>query len=123
VLPEIRSLGAGLVAVSPQIPGQSRSTAEQQGLEFEVLSDAGNRLAREFGVAFQLGEPVRRTYQGFGLDLPAINGDDSFELPLTATYVIDTDGTIVHAFVDPDYCKRMEPADILRVLENLRESD
>ena len=123
VLPEIESLAASLLAVSPQLPDGSLSTAEQQGLQFEVLSDVGNRVAREFGIVFQLGEPVRKTYQGFGLNLPAINGDDSFELPLTATYVIDTDGTIVHALVDPDYCKRLEPAEILRALETLKHSD
>lgn len=123
VLSEIQSLGASLVAVSPQLPDGSLSTAEQQGLEFEVLSDVGNRVAREFGIAFQLGEPLRETYQGFGLDFPTINGDESFELPLTATYVIGTDATIVHALVDPDYCKRLEPAEILQVLETLKNSD
>ena len=68
VLPEIQSLGASLLAVSPQLPDGSLSTAEQQGLQFEVLSDVGNRVAREFGIVFRLGEPARMTYQGFGLN-------------------------------------------------------
>jgi peroxiredoxin len=122
-LSEIKSLGADLVAVSPQLPGGSLSTVEQHALGFEVLSDAGNRVARDFGIAFELGEALRETYRGFGLDLSAVNGDDSFELPLTATYVIDTDGTIVRAFVDPDYCKRLEPEEIVRVLATMRDRD
>jgi peroxiredoxin len=120
-LPEIKSLGANLVAISPQLPDGSLSTVEQHALEFEVLSDTGNRVAREFGLVFKMGEALRETYQGFGLDWPAINGDDSFELPLTATYVIDTNGTIAHDFVDTDYCKRLEPAEILAVLRTLRD--
>jgi peroxiredoxin len=122
-LPEIKSLGADLVAISPQLPDGSLSTVERHALEFEVLSDVGNRVARDFGIVFEVGEPLRETYRGFGLDLRAMNGDDNFELPLTATYVIDTDGTIVHAFVDPDYCKRLEPAEIIQVLETMRDRD
>jgi peroxiredoxin len=121
--PEIQSLGANLVAISPQLPEGSRSTAEQHTLEFAVLSDVGNRVAHEFGLVFEVVEPLREVYRGFGLDFPAINGDDSFELPLTATYVIDTDHTVAYAFVDSDYCKRLEPTEILRVLRTMKDPD
>jgi peroxiredoxin len=121
--PEIQSLGANLVAISPQLPDGSLSTAEQHALEFAVLSDAGNRVAHEFGLVFEVVEPLREVYRGFGLDFPAINGDDSFELPLTATYVIDTEHTVAYAFVDPDYCKRLEPTEIIRVLTTMKNLD
>lgn len=95
--------------------------AEKNELSFEVLSDVGNRTAREFGLVFVLPETLRPLYQGFGIDLPAANGDDSFELPLPATYVIDVAGTIMHAFVDADYTKRLEPSGIIAVLKERAE--
>lgn len=69
---------------------------------------------------FTLPEYVRPVYAKFGIDLPAANGDDSFELPVTATYVIDKDGVIRWAHVDLDYRTRAEPRDILRALAKLK---
>ena len=117
----IRELGATLVAVSPQTPDSSLSTMERNYLEFDVLSDSGNKLAREFGIVFQLPTELRPIYASFGIDLPSVNGDDSFELPLTATYVIDQDQKIRFAFVDADYTKRMEPAEIVAVLSEMKK--
>ena len=84
-LPGIKKLGASLVAVSPQTPDNSVSTAERLKLTFEVLSDVGNRVARQFGIVFTLSEELRPIYAGFGIDIPAANGDDTFELPMPAT--------------------------------------
>ncbi|MGF1495985.1 MAG: peroxiredoxin-like family protein [Elainellaceae cyanobacterium] len=116
-LPEIQALGATLVAVSPETPDSSLTTAEKNELEFQVLSDVGNQVARQFGLVFTLPEDLRPIYAGFGLDIPAHNGDDTFELPLAATYVVAADGTIVHAFVDADYTKRLEPDEIVAALK------
>jgi len=118
-LPEIEALGANLVAVSPQLPEKSLSTAEDNKVKFEVLSDVGNRVAREFGLVFTLAESLRPLYKQFGVDVAAANGDESYELPITATYVIDRDGTIAHAFVDTDYTKRLEPADAVAALKEI----
>lgn len=116
-LPEIEALGANLVAISPQLPEKSLSTAEENKVSFEVLSDAGNKVARAFGLVFTLAESLRPLYKKFGADVAAANGDESYELPITATYVIDMDGTIVHAFVDTDYTKRLEPAEAVEALK------
>ena len=118
-LPEIEALGAKLVTVSPQLPDNSLNTAEKLELTFEVLSDVGNKVAREFGLVFTLPEEMRSIYQDFGIDLPAANGDESFELPMPATYVIDRSGIIRLAFVDIDYTKRLDPEDIIAALKNL----
>jgi peroxiredoxin len=119
VLPEIESLGAQLVAVSPNMPDRSLSTVEKNDLSFEVLSDVGNHVTRDFGLVFTLSEELRPIYASFGIDIPAYNGDDTFELPMPATYVIVTDGTITYAFVDADYTKRMEPSEVVDVLKNM----
>ncbi|NET45029.1 peroxiredoxin-like family protein [Okeania sp. SIO2B3] len=115
-LPQITELGAKLIAISPETPDNSLSTTEKNELTFEVLSDSGNQVAKEFGLVFQLPEELRPIYQSFGVDLPAYNGDESFELPIPATYVIASDGTIIHAFVNPDYTQRLDPEEIINVL-------
>ena len=118
-LPEIESLGANLVAISPQLPEKSLSTAEENKVSFEVLSDLGNKVALEFGLVFALPENLQAVYNKFDIDVAASNGDDSYELPITATYVIDSEGTIVHSFVDADYRKRFEPVEAVEVLKKL----
>ncbi|NES77071.1 MULTISPECIES: peroxiredoxin-like family protein [Okeania] len=117
-LPQITELGAKLIAISPETPDNSLSTTEKNELTFEVLSDRGNQVAKEFGLVFQLPEELRPIYQSFGIDLPAYNGDESFELPIPATYVVASDGTIIHAFVNPDYTQRLDPEEIINVLNN-----
>jgi peroxiredoxin len=118
-LPEFERLGASLVAVSPQTPDASLSTVEKNKLGFAVLSDAGSRAAKAYGIAFDLAEELRPIYTRFGHALPNLNGDTSWVLPIPATFVIDRDGTIALAFVDVDYRNRLEPAEIVRLLEAL----
>lgn len=118
-LPEFQRRGAQLAAVSPQTPDNSLSTAEKAALSFEVLSDVGNRAARQFGIVFTLPEELRTVYERFGIDIPAHNCDRTFELPIPATYVIAADGLIRYAHVNSDYTSRAEPADILAALERL----
>lgn len=115
-LPPIKLLGAELVAISPQIPDESMSTAEKNNLAFPVLSDVGSATAKAYGIAFDLAEELRPIYTRFGHALPEKNGDDSWLLPIPATYVIDTNGTVVLAFVDVDYRNRLEPAEIVSAL-------
>jgi peroxiredoxin len=121
-LPEIKSLGAELVTISPQLPDNSLSTAEKLALDFEVLSDVGNNVAGTFGIVFKLSEKVQEIYKNFGIDLPSANGDQSFDLPIPATYVIARDGVIQHAFVDADYTNRLDPEIIIEELQKLKSS-
>ncbi len=119
-LPSIRETGAQLVAISPNQPDHSLSSIEKHGLSFEVLSDEGNKLARQFGLVFSLAEELRPIYTQFEFALPDFNGDASWELPIPATYVIDTDGTVVHAFINADYTQRQEPVEIVAILQKMR---
>lgn len=88
-------------------------------LEFDVLSDVGLHTASDYGLVFVLPESLRPLYADFGIDLPASNGDDTFRLPLPATYVIAQDGTITWSFLSTDYTTRAEPDDILEALADL----
>ena len=119
-LPRIRASGAQLIAVSPQTPDHSLNTAAKHNLSFEVLSDLGNRIARAYGLVFTLPEALRPLYRSWGIDLREWNGDDSHELPVPATYVIDQEGMVRAAYVNVDYTQRLEPADILAALRSIR---
>ena len=119
-LPEIRALDATLVGISPETPDNSLTAIEKHQLEFEVLSDVGNRIARSFGLLFTVYEEMRPLYLKWGLDVPASNGDDSWELPVPATYVIGRNGVIHAAHVDKDYTRRMEPDAVVTALQELQ---
>ncbi len=118
-LPEIKLLDAQLIAISPNTPDNSISSIEKHGLEFEVLTDAGNKIAKEFRLVFNLAEELRPIYKQFNFDIPKYNGDESWELPIPATYIVNTDGKIMHAFVNADYTKRIEPTEIISKLKEL----
>ncbi|MEK6197042.1 MAG: AhpC/TSA family protein [Desulfobacterales bacterium] len=119
-LPEIKSLGAELVTISPQLPDNSLSTAEKLALNFEVLSDVGNKVARDFGLVFKLTEKMQEIYKNFGIDLVLANGDQSYELPIPATYVIAQDSIIQLASADADYTNRLDPEIIIAELHKLK---
>jgi len=118
-LGDIENLGASLVAISPQTPDNSLSTAEKNDLKFEVLSDVGNQTANQFGLVFKLDSSLHEIYTKFGLTLPKFNGDDSWEIPLPGTYVIDKDRTVKYAFANADYTKRAEPDEVIAKLKEL----
>ena len=118
-LTNIKAEGATLLALTPELPDESISTSEKHHLEFEVLSDVHNKVAKEYGVVFKLTDDVAKIYnEKFGLN--EHNGDTSNELPLAVTYIIDTDGTIAYAFLDFDYRNRAEPTEITAFLKNMK---
>jgi peroxiredoxin len=119
LLPEITRLGATLLALSPQIDAASRRTATTKELTFPVLSDRGNAVARQYGLVYNATSTLRQIYLRLGTNLRDFNGDDSWELPLPATFVIDQRQQIRLAFVNPDYTQRLEPARLLTSLQEI----
>jgi peroxiredoxin len=123
VLPEIQAHGAQLVAMTPETPDKAMLTAESNAIAIDILSDAGNQIADEMGLVFELPQALRPIYEQFGIDLPACNGDNSFKLPVPATYIVDQDGSIVYHFVNADYTQRLEPEEIIAKLTMLYGPD
>ncbi len=119
VLPDIIGAGASLLAVSPESIARVKFTMEKNQLDFYVLSDAGNKVTRQYGLLFQIDEDLRPLFLEWGLDIPAHNLDDTWEVPIPATYIINTDGRVFESYVEKDYTKRMEPEAILRALERI----
>jgi peroxiredoxin len=119
MLPRIAAAGASIVAISPEKPDDTVSTAEKNALSFPVLSDVGHATGRAFGVVYAFTDDVRQVYEGFKLDIPQKNAaPDDWSLPLSATYVIGTDGGILFADTRVDYRERTDPLEVLRVLEH-----
>jgi peroxiredoxin len=116
ILPEIDQAGATLAAVSPQTVKQSFFMRDQHKLRFPLFSDAGNIVARQFGLTYRIPDEQRAVYQRAFVNLPFVNGDESWELPIPATYIIDRDGTVLYASANEDYTERPEPEDIVRIL-------
>jgi len=116
VLPAIEEAGATLVAISPQTVKQSFFMADQHRLGFRLLSDAGNQVARQFGLVYRVPPEQESIYRRAFINLPLTNGDESWELPIPATYVAERDGTVLFAYANEDYAERAEPGEIVESL-------
>ncbi|HEY1720570.1 MAG TPA: peroxiredoxin-like family protein [Magnetospirillaceae bacterium] len=118
-LPEITERGARVVAISPQTAPNSRKSARQNNLQFPILSDEKGNVAAAFGLRFRLPDYLIDLYKSFKNDLPTLNDDPSWTLPMPGRFVIGTDGVIAYAEVNPDYTKRPDPSELLPVLDRL----
>jgi len=118
-VPLIEKARASFVTISPQTVKQSYFMHDQHKLTFPLLADAGNKVARQFGLTYRVPAAQEAVYRRAFVNLPFTNGDDSWELPIPATFVIDRDRAIAYASANEDYTERPEPAEILRVLTNL----
>lgn len=116
----VRAAGASLVAISPQNAANSRRSQRENKLSFPILADHGNDVAAAFGLRFRLPDELIAVYRGFGVDLPVLNAEPSWTLPMPARFVIAPDGRIAYAEVQADYTRRPEPSDLLPVLERLK---
>ena len=116
---EIRSLGATLIAISPQTQEKNAEIHAKHRLEYPVLSDAGNAYAQQLGLTFTFPDDLRAIYEQFSLDVPGHNGDDSWTLPIPARFIVQQDGTITKVDADPDYTRRPEPASAIEALKAL----
>ena len=116
IYPQIKEAGASLVAISPQTVHHSYLMADQHKLRFPLLSDAGSKVAQAFGLAYRVPEYQQEIYRRVFVNLPFVNGDDSWQLPIPATYILGRDGTALYASANPDYTDRPEPSEILSLI-------
>lgn len=128
IIQQIKSLGASLAAISPQTVHQNYLMADQHKLQFPLLSDAGNKVAKQFGVAYRVPDYQQEVYGRAFVNLPFVNGDSPWGLPIPATYIIGrqhsaSEGSratqILYTSANPDYTDRPEPTDILSFLAQL----
>lgn len=120
-LPKFKEAGAQLIAISPESPDNSLSTIEKHRLAFSVLSDVDSTIARQYGIIYQVPPYLIPVYEKFGVDIKSHNASDKLELPLPATYVVDSNQKIIYAFANEDYTIRADIKDILETLNKLRK--
>jgi peroxiredoxin len=116
----ITALGADLIAISPQRRVHSREMKEKHNLPFEVLNDRGNMVAKQFGLVFAFPEDLKQVYLKLGIDVAKHNGEDTWELPMPARYVVDQSKKIRWAAVEPDYTVRPEPDETIAFLKKMK---
>lgn len=123
IAPAAERLGATVLAIAPEAPQHAEELREKFHLTFDLLHDQDNRLAKRFGIAFTLDAKTVRLYEGYDIDVAESNQTGKHELPIPATYVIDTDGVIRYAYVNEDYKKRAKPKDVIKALEKVVKGD
>jgi peroxiredoxin len=116
----IRSLGADLMAISPELPDNTLTMAEKLAIPIDILSDATSEVMKKYRLWFTVPAEVKALYlEKFGLNLEKHNGAGRWELPVPATYVLDRGGNVRAGEADPDYTVRMEPSDVVTALRNI----
>lgn len=111
--------GASLVVISPQTQANSKKSHDEKAPDVDILVDDDNTIARKLGLVFSLPEDLREIYLSFGIDLVQANGNDKWELPMPTRLIIDTDGTVRHVHVEPDYTQRPDPSETLAALKTV----
>jgi len=103
-----------VIAVSPQSKEETRKLAEANSIEYKLIADTSNKVSKKFGLSFTIPEEiVSALSQGpNALNLKEFYGKDEIEIPVPATYVIDSDGRIVYAFINENFMKRADVAEI-----------
>ncbi|MTH51955.1 redoxin domain-containing protein [Bacillus mangrovi] len=119
VLSEIHEAGAELIAISPETPDASLSTKEKNELTYHVLSDEGNVTAKQFNLVYQMPEYLIELYKEKDLDVPGHNGDESWTLPVSGTFIADQTGHIIYSYVKADYKDRAEPSEVVSELKKI----
>lgn len=116
----IRSLGADLIAVSPESPDNTMTMAEKHAIPIDILSDATSEALKKYRLWYAVPAEVKTLYlEKFGLNLEKYNGEGRWELPVPATYVLDSEGVVRAGEADPDYTVRMEPADVVAAIRTI----
>ena len=116
---QFKEKGAIMVAVSPQLVTYNKAMKEEKNLSFEILSDPGNQIAEKYRIKYEMPEDLIKVYKQFGLKVDEHNGDDSWTLPMPARLIIDQEGIIRYAEINPDYTERPEPEDTLAALREI----
>ncbi|KAI0482934.1 AhpC-TSA-domain-containing protein [Xylariaceae sp. FL0804] len=119
-LADFEARGVALVAVTPELPDTSLSAAEKAGLEFPVLTDRHNALARKLNIVYDQSS-ARGLHAARGIDLRARNGEDTWEVPIPAALLVDQSGVVRNAHVDPDYKDRLDPRTALEWIDAMQK--
>ncbi len=120
-LQQVTSLGAAVIAVSPESPEHVAETVGKGQLAYSVLSDSTGNAIKALGLAFTLDDTTQSKYKGYGIDLSKHNADGDWELPHPATYVVDSTGVIRYLYANEDYKQRANVDEVISAIRQLRD--
>jgi peroxiredoxin len=116
----LKAAGADVIAITPEVGGAALKTKKERHLDFEILCDVDNGVAMECGLMYRIPDDIQPSYLKFNVKLPVIYGNDSWMLPIAATYVVGKDGKIAHAYVNADYRERCDPESLVDIVARLK---
>lgn len=114
---EFADANASIIAISAEVPDLAAKTSQKNAITFPVLTDRDAKFMKEVGIVFRLNEKMKQDYEGFGMDLTQIHGNENYELPVPAVYVINKNREIIFVHFEADYMTRIEPEQILTIIK------
>jgi len=120
---QVQGQGGSIVAISPQLNKYTKQVVKKHSLTFPVLADKDNGYANALGLLFSVPEKLKEIYLGLGIDLQRFNGNDTWELPMSGRFIIDTQGIVRNADVHPDHTIRPEPTEIVELMTAMNEAE
>lgn len=116
---EIRARGVTFVAITPELPDASLATISKNNFEFLILSDLGLEFAKRLNIVWEQPDALRPAFAKLGFDLKERNGDDSFQVPVPVTLLVDKEGIVRNVFAEGDFSKRIEPQEAIGWIDKL----
>jgi peroxiredoxin len=116
---DVKRLGAQIVAISPETHQYGAELKSYAKAPVPILSDVDNGYALELNLLFWVGDEKREVMQAGGFDIASYQGNETWMLPIPATFIVGRDGLVKARYIDPDYRCRMELDVILAALGSL----
>lgn len=116
-LKEIQDAGGQLVGITPEETARTEKFAQERGLAFPIAWDKDNAYAKQLNIVYALPTEVKKLHEELGIDLKASQGNDQWQLPVPATFVVDKDRKVLFSYVDVDYTKRAETRDLVKAVK------
>ncbi|RKR07981.1 peroxiredoxin [Maribacter vaceletii] len=115
---DFKNAGADIIGISAEVPTLASQTKDKNTLSFPVLTDKDAEFMKAIGIVFQLNEKAKKDYVGFGMDFTQIHGNENYELPVPAVYIIDKNRKVIFVHFEADYMTRIEPKEVLNFIKN-----
>lgn len=119
MLTDLVAAGGTLVAMTPETGGRALAMKQAHALNYPVLADVDLITAMAFGVVFRVPPRYTALLRSRGIDLHDRSGSPAWFLPVPATFLVRRDGVVARSWVDIDFTKRAEPADVVAALRSL----
>ncbi len=115
---QVQEIGGSLISISPQLNKYTKQVVKKHNLTYPVLTDKDNIVAQKLGLVFKVPEKLKEVYLSFGIDLERFNGNDTWELPMSGRFLINSNGIIKSTDIHPDHTIRPEPMEIIEFMKS-----